>query len=512
MAQHDFVIANATGAAVRADLNNALAAIASNNSGSSEPTTTYAFQWWYDTTNNLLKLRNSANSAWITLPFDPTTSGEVNITANSTATADLAFSGGDVTFGDNDKAIFGAGSDLQIYHDGSHSYIADTGTGNLRLTAQNFYVMDTTATKTMFAGVQDAQSVIYYNGSQKLATTSTGIDVTGTVTADSIAVAGASGAQITVTDNSPSNVSLYMGAGNSSVIVGSTTSDPFTFLTANTERMRIDSSGNLLVGKTAIGSNVNGGEIRSDGRIFSAVSSNYAGYFNRRTNDGSIIQLAKDGTTVGSIGTLSGYFHFVGATNGIRSVASRIQPCTSAGSNADNIMDLGYSTVRWDDIYATNGTIQTSDEREKQDIDVLSDAERNVAVAAKGLIRKYRWKDAVDEKGDDARIHFGVIAQDLKAAFEAEGLDAGRYAMFIHSEWWETYTDVPAVEAVEAQDAVYDDEGNLVSEAVEAVEAKEAYTRTDTYDTEAEAPEGAVKKDRMGVRYPELLAFIIGAM
>ena len=67
MATHDYVIANGTGAAVRSDLNNALAAIVSNNSGTSEPATTYAYQWWADTTNNLLKIRNSANNAWITL-------------------------------------------------------------------------------------------------------------------------------------------------------------------------------------------------------------------------------------------------------------------------------------------------------------------------------------------------------------------------------------------------------------------------------------------------------------
>ena len=129
-------------------------------------------------------------------------------------------------------------------------------------------------------------------------------------------------------------------------------------------------------------------------------------------------------------------------------------------------------------------------------------------------MRKFRWKDAVEEKGDDARIHFGIIAQDLQAAFEAEGLDAGRYAMFISSTWWETQTEVPAVEA---QDAVYetvtDEEGNETQVLVsEAVEAKEAYTRTDTYESAEEAPEGAVERTRLGVRYPELLAFIISAI
>ena len=101
-------------------------------------------------------------------------------------------------------------------------------------------------------------------------------------------------------------------------------------------------------------------------------------------------------------------------------------------------MDLGGASVRWDDVYATNGTIQTSDRNEKQDIAELSDAEQRVAVAAKGLMRKFRWHDAVEAKGDDARTHFGIIAQDLQAAFVAEGLDAGDYAMFISTTWWET--------------------------------------------------------------------------
>ena len=67
MAQHDYVIANGTGAAVRSDLNNGLAAIVSNNSGATEPATMYAYQWWPDTTTGLLKIRNAANSAWITV-------------------------------------------------------------------------------------------------------------------------------------------------------------------------------------------------------------------------------------------------------------------------------------------------------------------------------------------------------------------------------------------------------------------------------------------------------------
>ena len=67
MAQHDYVIANQSGAAFRSDLNNGLSAIVSQNSGSAAPSTTYAYMWWADTTTGLLKIRNAANSAWVTV-------------------------------------------------------------------------------------------------------------------------------------------------------------------------------------------------------------------------------------------------------------------------------------------------------------------------------------------------------------------------------------------------------------------------------------------------------------
>ena len=75
------------------------------------------------------------------------------------------------------------------------------------------------------------------------------------------------------------------------------------------------------------------------------------------------------------------------------------------------------------------------------------------------------------------------------------GLDSANYAFWCSNTWWETQTEVPAVEA---------DEEN-------GIEAQEAYTRTDTYDTADEAPEGATERTRLGIRYPELLAFICAA-
>jgi hypothetical protein len=67
MAEHDFVIDNGTGAAVRADINNVLQAIASNNSKSGALTTNFAFQWHVDTSDGLLKIRNAANNGYVTV-------------------------------------------------------------------------------------------------------------------------------------------------------------------------------------------------------------------------------------------------------------------------------------------------------------------------------------------------------------------------------------------------------------------------------------------------------------
>jgi len=92
VAQHDYVIANGTGAAVRSDLNGALAAIATNNSGAVEPTPTYAYQWWPDTTTGLLKIRNAANSAWVTVGTLASTNLGLASLTGATFTGDVVLS------------------------------------------------------------------------------------------------------------------------------------------------------------------------------------------------------------------------------------------------------------------------------------------------------------------------------------------------------------------------------------------------------------------------------------
>jgi hypothetical protein len=289
--------------------------------------------------------------------------------------------------------------------------------------------------------------------------------------------------------------------------------DSFQFRYNNSEKVRLDASGNLLVGKTALSSSTDGFQFTVGSSAWAAMTNSSANaldellLLNRTGSDGEFIQFKRGATTVGNIGNLGTtlFIQTSGNQAGLGFYSTHVSPRKNNAAS-DNAIDLGRSSQRYDDIFATNGTIQTSDRNEKQDIAELSDAEQRVAVAAKGLMRKFRWRDAVEAKGDDARTHFGIIAQDLQAAFAAEGLDAGDYAMFISSTWWEHDVEVSAVEAVAE---VLDEEGNVVTEAVEAVDA---YTRTDTYDTQEEAPEGATERTRLGVRYSELLAFIIGAL
>lgn len=140
----------------------------------------------------------------------------------------------------------------------------------------------------------------------------------------------------------------------------------------------------------------------------------------------------------------------------------------------DNTLVLGMSSQRWSTIYAGTGTINTSDRKEKQQIVDLSAAEKAVAAELKTLIRKFKFNDAVERKGSDARWHFGAIAQDVESAFAAHGLKADDYGMFCSDKW-------------DAQDEIVDEDGRVVQPQREAGE-------------------------RLGLRYDELFAFILAAM
>jgi len=106
----------------------------------------------------------------------------VSASSGGTFNGAVTFDAG-ANFGDNDKAVFGAGSDLQIYHNGSDSYIIDDGTGNLNLRASSQIKIQSLLGEDCAIFNENGSSSLQYDNATKLATTATGVDVTGTVTA-----------------------------------------------------------------------------------------------------------------------------------------------------------------------------------------------------------------------------------------------------------------------------------------------------------------------------------------
>lgn len=126
------------------------------------------------------------------------------------------------------------------------------------------------------------------------------------------------------------------------------------------ERLRIDSSGNLLVGKTSASTNTVGVEARADGTFSAVKSGGGAVVFGRNTDDGTIVTLRKDGTAVGSIQSRAGVVSTIildPRTNGAGLTGSTngLIPVNQAGSTADNHVDLGSSSSRFKDLYLSGG-------------------------------------------------------------------------------------------------------------------------------------------------------------
>jgi hypothetical protein len=107
---------------------------------------------------------------------------------------------------------------------------------------------------------------------------------------------------------------------------------------------------------------------------------------------------------------------------------------------SDNAYTLGAASYRWSVVYAGNGTINTSDEREKDQIQAIDDTV--LRAWAKVNYTQFKFKDAVAKKGDKARWHMGLIAQRVKEAFESEGLDAFAYGLLCYDEWQDDIQDV----------------------------------------------------------------------
>lgn len=157
---------------------------------------------------------------------------------------------------------------------------------------------------------------------------------------------------------------------------------------------------------------------------------------------------------------------------------------------ADATQQLGTASYRWSQVFAVAPAINTSDAREKQQVRSVSDAENRVAQRAKALLKAFKFNSAVEQKGDAARIHFGVMAQELADAFVAEGLNPEHYAMFCYDKWDDVYHDVTETKTIVNEDGT--------SEEVRVPTGEKVLVQA--------------AGDRYGIRYEELLAFIIAVL
>ena len=204
---------------------------------------------------------------------------------------------GDLNFLDNEKAIFGTGSDLQIYHDGISSYIKDSGTGRLTIqSASDFLVANTANTQNYIYAVESGAVNLYHSGSRKFETTATGIDVTGSVTAtrlitsDGIGDAGSAGsesvfnsgqttANFRVATTGSANT-LFIDGGTNNVGIGTASPSEELTIRSSVPKIQIEDSD---------GTNQYGQFYHSAG-ITSILARN-------NTSDGTIVFQKYDGTT-----------------------------------------------------------------------------------------------------------------------------------------------------------------------------------------------------------------------
>jgi hypothetical protein len=174
------------------------------------------------------------------------TAAQPNITSLGTLTG--LTTTGDINFGDNDKAIFGAGSDLQIYHDGSHSYITESGTGDFFIQGNNL-IIENTGGDHYFRAVNGGAVQIYYSGSEKLATTATGINVTGTATMDAAKVETSTTSTVTISESTGSGTAELRFVATDSFpktkIVTDVSAGSLSLETLGNDRLKIANNGDI---------------------------------------------------------------------------------------------------------------------------------------------------------------------------------------------------------------------------------------------------------------------------
>ncbi len=371
MAQHDYNIANDTGANVRADINNALGAIQSMNSGTSAPSSAVAGQLHFDTATE--RVYQYDGTTWNVVWFHDASENKISFFGN------LRDENGVIVF--NASTTTSAVNNLAV---------ANAATGS---------------SPTLSSEGDD-----------------TNIDITLSPKGDGVVDVGGNGTLAKVVSYVPTQDGIYMVAATTSYSGAATNIGTHGFQhhykIDGSGESRITVDGSISAASTELWSLNQNGDMTLNVGQYLGVTTGGITYSFDGDEDSGMTRIGSNQVAIAAGGT----------SDGLQISTTAVAPLRPL------TMLLGSSSFRWAAVYAVNGTIQTSDLNFKTDVEKLNDAERRVAVAAKRLLRRYRMKASFEEKGSGARYHFGIIAQELEAAFKDEGLDPFAYGMLCRDE------------------------------------------------------------------------------
>jgi hypothetical protein len=340
-----------------------------------------------------------------------TTSAGATVTGALTVTSNISTPESILMTGDNKKLKFGVGEDLQIYHNGTNSYIDDVGTGSIFIRADDYVIIDKSDGSKRSASFNTDDAVILnFNNNQKFTTTSTGVNVTGTVVSDGLTVDGnasltTSGANGLVlnqrTDSAGNSANIFLSDSSGTVGIQSS-SGALRFNTgatvgsaSGTERLRINSSelvindasndydfrvesdtnthalfvdgssNNVLIGTTdnsPAESSVNDGiRLGTNGGTQIGTNGLTVLTLNRNTNDGIHIDIRRQGSRIGYIGTNTSNLGLGTGDVGLLfddalDTIFPANPDASLGTR-NNAMDLGSASATFRRIYLGSAAV-----------------------------------------------------------------------------------------------------------------------------------------------------------
>ena len=371
-----------------------------------------------DSTNNRVGIKNASPTVELDVTGSVAVSGTVTATSfvgDGSSLTGVSSVGGatGVDFNDNVKARFGTGNDLEIFHDGSNSNISDVGTGQLVLRTDGTQVaINKGSLENMAKFIVDGACELYHDNSKKFETTSTGVDVTGNMIADNVGIGQSVPSSDLHINRNGSDVGIRIQCadttGTAKVQFGTQSDVVHTAIQFdasdnslqfrgynNSERMRIDNSGNIAIGLTNP-SDYNGG---FDNLVLGGTTGNHGvTIVSATTGDGTLA--FADGTV--SQDEYRGYIQYQHSTNKLNfgSNGSNRMHLDSSGHllpETSNTYDLGSSSLVWRNIYTSDFHMSNEGLDKGNDIDgtkgswTFQEGEENLYLINNKNGKKYKF-------------------------------------------------------------------------------------------------------------------------